>query len=265
MDGHGPFDGGDCQCVGSLPSCLPPTADSQIYPFAAFTPPKKLSQVQDFIHDRYALTLFPSLFEPGTDLNAAVSSARVYKRLSSSVVKHKRSSSLADSRLHASPYYVDPAPIVKPKVRTRASTARPTSIKTKFISSDVDNPPKSAILTSAKFAAFAPLQSARSSAVPTPTAAPTRPASPPPILATFAPMSPLKVPFLEKTVQKNVPEVQEEKESFAKKARRVSSNVRREQLGWGRRRTVDGKDSDEALAKAVASKLASKRSSLKVQ
>lgn len=190
-----------------------------------------------------------------------MSSARVYKRLSSSVVKHKRSSSLTDSRLHASPYYVDPAPIVKPKVRTRASTARPTSIKTKFISSDVDNPLKSAILTSAKFAAFAPLQSARSSTVPTPTAAPSRPALPPPSLATFPPRSPLNVPFLEKTVQENVPEVQEERESLAKKARRVSSNVRRERLGWGRRRTADGKDADEA----VADKLASKRSSLKVQ
>lgn len=136
-------------------------------------------------------------------------------------------------------------------------------IKTKFAGADLESQPDSARLTLAKFAAFAPLPSASTSRSTSPAAtlAMARPASPPPSIAVFAPVSPLRLSFLgEQTIAaENVPL---EKESLAKKARRVSSNVRRERLGWGRRTTsVDHGAGDHPKAAAIQPK----RSSLQVQ
>jgi hypothetical protein len=190
-----------------------------------------------------------------TDAQIPPLSTRSYKRLSGSFLKNKRSSSLTDARLHASPYFFAPEPVVQPKPKMRTGKLRPTSIKTKFAGVDLEAQPESARLTSAKFAAFAPLPPASVSA----TSLTTRPPSPPPSLAVFAPLSPLKVSFMTEraTVPANIPEPATT-ETLAKKARRVSSNVRRERLGWGRRKASVDHASDLAAVK-------SKRSSLQIQ
>lgn len=134
----------------------------------------------------------------------------------------------------------------------RSGKPRPKSIKTKFAGDSLEAQPESARLTSAKFAAFAPLPPATAPSVTF------RPSSPPPSLAIFAPLSPLKISIMtdQPVASTNVPKPSSG-ESLAKKTRRVSSDVRRERLGWGRRKTsVD--HGELAAVKA-------KRSSLQVQ
>ncbi|TYJ53515.1 hypothetical protein B9479_005846 [Cryptococcus floricola] len=180
---------------------------------------------------------------------------------------HRRKSSLQDARSMCSPYGLPlpkPAPVNKPKMSlttkyekksstgSKASTA-PSAFSFAFFPDDVPEAPSTAPLpttaqvTSPLASVFAPF--ARET-----------PASPPPTLAPFKPVSPFQLPTLDafglrkcledKTGKANVQKEEAKKEADGEKRKRVDSKARRQALGWGRRRDSDGPDKVVAIGHA---------------
>ncbi|KAL7412370.1 hypothetical protein BDY24DRAFT_392698 [Mrakia frigida] len=172
---------------------------------ANFQPPTKAKAVKKFVEHSNKTYLSLPLASPSH----------------STLLKHRRSSSLTDSRQLASPYFSSLPANKSLAVPLKLKSKRPSPLPTKFggssplLASFPPAPP------SAKFALFAR----------------ERAPSPPPTLDIIVPGSPLKVPWVESGSGETT-----------KKARRVSSDVRRSKLGWGRRKTSDGPGS---LAKNV--------------
>ena len=167
-----------------------------------FCPPTKATEVKAFV--AHSQTTFLKLSSPSK----------------SSLLIHRRSSSLTESRLKASPYAPVPAPITIP-LKTKLRSKRPSPLPTKFGGSSpllANFPPAP---PSAKFVQqFAHL-------------ARERPVTPPPSLDVDIPGALLAGPW-EAEVEKKQPS-----SSSVKKAKRISEEVRRSKLGWARRKTSD--------------------------
>lgn len=142
-------------------------------------------------------------------------------------IVHRRQSSLSDARLLTSPYGL---PLPKPPQGNRPRTSlitkfeRTNSANSSNFSFPGEDPPVSAPTpVSAVFARFVR----------------EHPPSPPPTIASLVPHTPLRPKFdafgLQKQADKDETDGKEEKSRS-----RVTSNARRQALGWGRRRTSDG-------------------------
>ncbi|WVQ72025.1 hypothetical protein IAR50_001569 [Cryptococcus sp. DSM 104548] len=189
------------------------------------------------------------------------------EQLPASRTAHRRKSSLQDTRSMCSPYGLPlpkPAHVNKPKmslttkyekkssIGSKASTA-PSAFSFAFFPDDVPEAPNTAPLpTTAQVTS--PLAS-----VFTPFTRET-PASPPPTLAPFKPVSPFQVPTLDafglrkcledKTDKANVQQQEPKKAGDGERRKRVDSKARRQALGWGRRRDSDGPDKVVAIGHA---------------
>ncbi|WVQ79720.1 hypothetical protein IAT38_001820 [Cryptococcus sp. DSM 104549] len=180
---------------------------------------------------------------------------------------HRRKSSLSDARALCSPYGLPlpkPAPINKPKMSLTTkyekkmstgskASSTPSAFHFAFFPDDVPEAPCEPHLptpapASAVFARFAR----------------ETPASPPPTLAPFKPVSPFQFPVLDAFgLRKQLEEdkvkklgkaavLSEDKEngSGRTKRARVDSKARRQALGWGRRRDSDGPEKTVGMGTA---------------
>ncbi|WVF67509.1 hypothetical protein IAT40_002265 [Kwoniella sp. CBS 6097] len=167
-------------------------------------------------------------------------STQAYKPLSQlplGKIAHRRKSSLSDSRSLCSPYGLPlpkPPPANKPKMslttkyEKKNSTSSTGSAISQFAFAFPDDVPEApaAPPLSAVFAPFAR----------------ETPPSPPPSLAPFKPVSPFHMPALDTFgLKKQLEEsAQQAADDRKQKRSRVTSSVRRQALGWGRRRNSDG-------------------------
>lgn len=173
---------------------------------ADFHPPTKVAEVKAFV--THSTTTFVTL---------ALSLPS-----KSSLLIHRRSSSLTESRLAASPYFTAPPTLTIP-LKTKLRSKRPSPLPTKFGGSSpllANFPPAP---PSAKFAQFAR----------------ERPVTPPSVHAptlddVVIPGASLAGPWQQEVEEKKAPS-----STSVKKAKRVSEDMRRSKLGWARRKTSD--------------------------
>ena len=164
-------------------------------------------------------------------------------------MRHRRSSSLTNARAFASPYALPLPKLTVLPTRNKTSLPLPTKFE------------RTNSATSSVFS-FAYSDEDVAAAVQPPSAVfakfvlPPAPASPPPVLRNLDPISPFQLPHLQAspTKGKKISAKQDDKEP---KRSRVTSNARRQALGWGRRRTSTGGPAEsDALAKSIRSTLA---------
>ena len=146
-------------------------------------------------------------------------------------IAHRRKSSLSDSRHLTSPYGLPlPKPIQanRPKGSLTTKFERSNSATSSTFALALEDPniqpsPPRNSGTSSIFARFAR----------------EHPPSPPPTIATFAPISPFQLPSFDAFGLKKEEE-EKPKAPLMEQRARVNSAARRQKLGWGRRRNSDG-------------------------
>lgn len=153
-------------------------------------------------------------------------------------IVHRRKSSLSDTRLLTSPYglpLLKPPQAYKPKTSLITKFERTNSTNSSNFSFFAEDLPISAPTpVSAVFAPFAR----------------EHPPSPPPTIAAFVPFTPFQ-PMLDANNSQDQADQEGDKEKDEMRRSRVTSNARRQALGWGRRRNSDGPTKVQEAVKKI--------------